>query len=114
MPLTLVTGPANAEKARIVLGRLRAAVDREPILVVPTIPDLDRYRRELADDGVVFGARVETFSGLLRELCRRVGATGRPLGALARERIAVAAAEGLSSPALRASAATPGFAPAAC
>jgi RecB family exonuclease len=114
MPLTLVTGPANAEKARIVLDRLRAVVAREPILVVPTVPDLDRYRRELADDGLVFGARVETFAGLLRELCRRVGATGRPLGPLARERIAVAAAEGLTSPGMRASAATPGFAPAAC
>jgi ATP-dependent helicase/DNAse subunit B len=114
MPLTLVTGPANAEKARVVLDRVRAAIDREPILVVPTVPDLERYRRELADDGLVFGARVETFAGLLRELARRVGATGSPLGALARERVAVAAAEGLASPALRASAATPGFAAAAC
>ena len=58
MPLTLVTGPANAEKAGVVLGRLRGLLDREPILVVPTFPDVDRYRRELADDGLVFGARV--------------------------------------------------------
>ncbi|HEV2813954.1 MAG TPA: hypothetical protein VGW10_11945, partial [Solirubrobacteraceae bacterium] len=114
MPLTLVTGPANAEKARIVLDRVRGALDREPILVVPTVADTDRYRRELADAGLVFGARVETFAGLLRELARRVGATGAPLGRLARERVAVAAAEGLASAGMRASAATAGFAPAAC
>ena len=35
MPLTLVTGPANAAKAGEVLGGLRARVDEEPILVVP-------------------------------------------------------------------------------
>ena len=114
MPLTLVTGPANAEKARIVLDRLRAVLDREPILVVPTTADVQEYRRELADGGIVFGARVERFDGLLREVCRRVGASGSPLGPLARERVAVAAAEGLESPAMRESAATPGFAPAAC
>ena len=114
MPLTLVTGPANAEKARVVLDRVRASLEREPILVVPTVPDLERYRRELADAGLVFGARVETFAGLLRELARRVGAGGSPLGPLARERIALAAAEGLTSAGLRASATTPGFAPAAC
>ncbi|HEX2086762.1 MAG TPA: PD-(D/E)XK nuclease family protein [Solirubrobacteraceae bacterium] len=114
MPLTLVTGPANAEKARVVLDRLRAALDRDPILVVPTVPDMERYRRELADDGLVFGARVETFDGLLREVAHRVGPFRAPLGRLARERVAVAAAEAVDSPALRASAATPGFAPAAC
>src|SRR3954466_3689307 len=38
VPLTLVTGPANAEKARVVLDGYRAALARgqEPILVVPT------------------------------------------------------------------------------
>jgi len=36
MPLTLITGPANAAKAGAVLERLRAALPREPALVVPT------------------------------------------------------------------------------
>ena len=49
MPLTLITGPANAEKAGFVLGAYRAALDEEPILVVPTFADVDHYRRELAD-----------------------------------------------------------------
>ncbi len=58
MPLTLVTGPANAEKARVVLDGYRAALRRgqAPILVVPTLADVDRYRTELAAGGVVFAA----------------------------------------------------------
>jgi hypothetical protein len=60
VPLTLVTGPANAEKARVVLDGYRAALRRgqEPILVVPTFADVERYRAELAAGGVVFGGRV--------------------------------------------------------
>ena len=38
MPLTLITGPANAAKAGAVLERFRAALPREPVLVVPTPP----------------------------------------------------------------------------
>src|SRR5919107_6118050 len=58
MPLTLVTGPANAEKAGHVLAAYRAALDREPLLVVPTAADVDRYRRELAAAGPPFGVQV--------------------------------------------------------
>ncbi len=36
VPLKLVTGPANAAKAGEVLGGLRARLDDDPILVVPT------------------------------------------------------------------------------
>src|SRR5688572_17565025 len=114
MPLTLVTGPANAEKAGVVLDRLRAALDREPILVVPTGPDRARYQRELADDGLVFGVRVETFRRLLGEVATRAGVSGRPLGRVARERVAASAAARAKLTLLGASAATPGFAEAAC
>ena len=114
MPLHLVTGPANAEKARIILGRLRLALDREPILVVPTFPDVERYRQELAEDGVVFGARVEQFSHLMREVAQRVGVTGAPLRRLARERVAGASAGVLRHAGLREAAGTAGFARAAC
>ena len=48
MPLTLITGPANAAKAGAVLERLRAALAREPVLVVPTSADERHYARELA------------------------------------------------------------------
>src|SRR3954447_20970390 len=86
MPLTLVTGPANAEKAGHVLAAYRAALDREPLLVVPTSADVERYRRELAAAGAVFGVQVMRFGWLEREIARRSGVRGRPLGTLARER----------------------------
>ena len=72
MSLTLVTGPANAEKAGFVLGRVRAAAaaGRDPILVVPTAADVDTFRRELAGDGVALGVSVERFKGLLRQIGR--------------------------------------------
>jgi ATP-dependent helicase/DNAse subunit B len=114
MPLTLVTGPANAEKAGVVLARLRALVDRDPILVVPTLPDVERYRRELADSGIVFGARTETFARLLAEIARRAGIPGPPLGEVARERLVVAAAADARLELLAPAARTPGFPRAAC
>src|ERR687889_1176341 len=73
MPLTLVTGPANAEKAGHILAAYRAALDREPLLVVPTGADVERYRRELASDGAVFGVQVIRFGWLEREIARRSG-----------------------------------------
>jgi ATP-dependent helicase/DNAse subunit B len=109
VPLTLVTGPANAEKAGHVLAAYRAALEDEPLLVVPTFADADHYRRELAGAGAVFGVRVVTFSGLMGEIARRAGVAGRPLGRLARERVAAAAIGGTRLQALSASAATPGF-----
>ncbi len=111
MPLTLVTGPANAEKARVVLDGYRAALKRgeQPILVVPTLPDVERYRGELAAGGVVFGAQVVRFAWLVAECARRGGVRGRPLGTLARERVAAAAIAAAPLRALARSAATRGF-----
>jgi ATP-dependent helicase/DNAse subunit B len=109
VPLTLVTGPANAEKAGFVLGAYRAALADDPILVVPTFADVDHYRRELAGAGVVFGVRVVAFSGLMREIARRAGVGGKPLSRLARERVAGVAIARVGLEALAASAATPGF-----
>ncbi|HEY2632035.1 MAG TPA: PD-(D/E)XK nuclease family protein [Solirubrobacteraceae bacterium] len=89
MPIALVTGPANAGKANAVLETLRAHVARgeEPLLVVPTHADQARYRRELAEGGLVFGARVERFEGLLSEVVSRAGLSETPLGGHARERL---------------------------
>jgi len=112
VPLTLVTGPANAEKAGVVLARYREELARgaEPILVVPRHPDMEHYRRELADTGAVFGVRVERFRGLIREIARRAGLPGSPVGALARERVALAAIEATRLQRLAPAASTPGFA----
>ena len=53
MPLTLVTGPANAAKAGEVLGGLRARLEQDAVLVVPAFQDVgerpgavDAVRRE--------------------------------------------------------------------
>ena len=92
--LTLVTGPANAEKAGVVLGAYRAAIDREPLLVVPTAADVDHYRRELAAGGVVHGGQVVGFRRLIREIALRAGVTGSPLGAAQRDRVIAAAVGG--------------------
>lgn len=110
VPLKLITGPANSAKAAEVLGGVRTALERAPLLVVPTAADVDRYRRELAEDGIVFGARVLRFAELVEEAARRVGETGRPLGATARARLVAAVAARARLDALAGSRATPGFA----
>jgi PD-(D/E)XK nuclease superfamily len=112
MSLTLITGPANAAKAGAVLERLRAALAREPLLVVPTAADAAHYRRELAGAGIVFGADVLTFSALVRDLGRMTGVTGRALGPVARERVVRAVVAEGPLAALAASARAPGFGPA--
>jgi ATP-dependent helicase/nuclease subunit B len=100
VPLTLVTGPANAGKARVVMDALRAhhARGERPLLVVPTRADVDRYRDELDCGGLIEGVRVERFGGLLAEVCRRAAARGsdateQPLSRLALERVLAAAWE---------------------
>ena len=83
MPLTLITGPANAAKAGAVLERLRAALSRDPVLVVPTSADAAHYARELAGAGLVFGADVTTFPRLMRDIARsrrRARASAGPAG----------------------------------
>ncbi len=113
MPLTLITGPANSAKARAVLDGVRAALSRDPLLVVPTAGDVDRYRRELAEDGLVMGPQVMTFDALLDVVAQRAGQVRRPLGEVARERVMAAVVERAELAVLGDSAATPGFARAA-
>ena len=92
MPITLITGPANAGKAREVLGTMRGhlAHGEQPLLVVPTRADVEHYRRELAREGVVLGARVERFEGLIDEVVLRAGASRPVIGSVARERVLAA------------------------
>ena len=113
MSLTLITGPANAAKAGAVFERLRAALPRDPLLVVPTSADREHYQRELAASGIVFGAEVLTFNRLVREIAAAAKLSVRPLGPVARERVVRAAIAGVPLRVLARSAATPGFAAAA-
>jgi ATP-dependent helicase/nuclease subunit B len=98
MPIALITGPANAGKAQLVMEAVRRhlAHGEEPLLVVPTRADTEHYRRELAGDGAAIGARVERFEGLLGEAVRRAGIAAPLLGALARDRVIAAIAGGAS------------------
>ncbi|MCX6370946.1 MAG: exodeoxyribonuclease V subunit gamma [Solirubrobacterales bacterium] len=83
MPLKLVTGPANAEKAALILDAVRdsVAAGHSPILVVPTAADVDAYRRELAG-GSGLGLQVERFQGLQRRIAERSGISARPASQL--------------------------------
>src|SRR4051812_7179971 len=112
MPLTLITGPANAAKAGVVLERFRAALPREPVLVVPTPADAEHYQRELAAQGIVVGAEVVTFARLVRGLAAATGVRGRVLGPVARLRVVRTAVAAVPLRVLARSAAAPGFAPA--
>jgi ATP-dependent helicase/DNAse subunit B len=94
MPIALITGPANAGKAQLLMEAVRRHVahGEEPLLVVPTRVDADYYRRELAGEGTAMGVQVERFEGLIGEAVRRAGVGEPVLGGLARERLLAAVA----------------------
>jgi ATP-dependent helicase/DNAse subunit B len=89
MPITLITGPANAGKAELVMDAVRRHIAhaQEPLLIVPTRADVEHYLRELAGRQVAMGVRVEPFAGLIGEAIRRAAIEEPVLGSLARERV---------------------------
>jgi ATP-dependent helicase/DNAse subunit B len=95
MPISLITGPANAGKAELILDAARghAARERDPLLIVPTRADAGHYLRELAGEAVAMGLRVERFAGLSSEIVRRAGVGDAVLGGLAHERLLRSLAE---------------------
>ncbi len=109
MPLKLVTGPANAAKAGEVLGGLRARLDEDPVLVVPTFADVEHAQRELAERGAIFGARVMRFEWLFGEIAARVGFAGRRASDFQRELIVEEAVRRARLDVLAESASQPGF-----
>ncbi len=67
MALDLIVGPPNSNRAGAVLDRLRGALDRDPVLVVPTGDDIVRFERELCAEGVPqVGATIRTFASAVR------------------------------------------------
>jgi ATP-dependent helicase/DNAse subunit B len=109
VPLTLVTGPANAAKAGEVLGGLRARLSSDPILLVPTFGDVEHAQRELAERGAVFGAHVLRFGWLFQEIARRAGYGERVASDVQRELIVEEAVRRANLSVLAESAAQPGF-----
>lgn len=112
MPLTLIHGPPNSGRAGKVRRALLAALDRDPVLVVPTFDDVHAFERELSANGAVLGADVMTFRALFRAVATAGGAPPRAVLTPAQRLGAVAAAAAERQPQLgplRSSALRPGF-----
>src|SRR4051812_39954309 len=75
VPLSLLAGPANAGKVALLLERYLAALDADPILIVPNRPDVDRAERELLSRaGALVGGSIGTFDDLFERIARGNGA----------------------------------------
>jgi ATP-dependent helicase/DNAse subunit B len=74
MPLALLTGPANAGKVALLLERYLEQLEREPVLIVPNRPDVERVERELLQRaGALFGGEIGTFDDLFARIARGAG-----------------------------------------
>ena len=112
MSLSLLTGPPNAGKTGRILDGFGQALDREPVLVVPTASDVERFEEELlVRQPVAIGGRIVTFGGLFELVGTAVGASSPPpLGAAQREALAAAVARSVPLGALAGAARRNGFA----
>jgi ATP-dependent helicase/DNAse subunit B len=112
--LNLIVGPANSGRAEAVLSRFRAALDRDPVLVVPTADDVAGFERQLSAGGIAtLGGSIATFRGLTMQVTRAVAPAVPPELSVAQRQALIRAAIARVAPRLlRRSAARPGFAPA--
>jgi ATP-dependent helicase/DNAse subunit B len=74
MPLKLIHGPPNSGRAGRIQSLFREALDRNPVLVLPTLDDVFRFERSLCEAGAALGGSVMTFGDLFREVARTSGA----------------------------------------
>ncbi len=79
MPLKLILGPPNSGRAGVVRRRYLDALERDPVLVVPTVDDVFAFERELCGEGAALGGTVLTFGALFGQIAT---AAGRPPGAV--------------------------------
>jgi ATP-dependent helicase/DNAse subunit B len=112
--LELIVGPPNSGRAEAVLERFRAALDRDPVLVVPTADDVAGFERQLCDVGAAtLGGSIATFEGLTGQVVRALAPAAAPeLTVSQRQALIRAAIDRVGPRRLRRSAARPGFAPA--
>ena len=113
MPLKLIHGPPNSGRAGLVRERFTAALQRDPMLVVPNVDDVYAFERELAGGGrgALLGGKVATFDALFGEVAAAYGLSAPPaLTATQRLRLVRAAIAATPVQLLRRSAARPGFA----
>jgi RecB family exonuclease len=113
VPLKLIHGPPNSGRAGLVRRRFAAALDRDPILVVPNVDDVFAFERELCREGAALGGAAMTFGALFRTVATAGGVPpGAELSPPQRLRAIAVAVEhrrGRLGP-LRRSASRPGFA----
>ena len=101
MPLALLTGPANAGKVALLLERYLEQLEREPFLIVPNRPDVERVERDLLRrTGALLGGEIGTFDDLFTRIAggdeeRRPVATDAQRVLLARRVVAAAPLNGL-------------------
>lgn len=112
MPLNLIYGPPNSGRAGLVRRAFTDALDRDPVLVVPTLDDVYAFERELCQDGALVGGAVMTFRGLFQTVLTAAGSPPRPeltpVQRLRATSVAVAARRYNLGP-LHSSTARPGF-----
>jgi RecB family exonuclease len=112
VPLKLIHGPPNSGRAGLVRRRFAAALDRDPILVVPNVDDVFAFERELCQEGAALGGAAMTFGALFRTVATAgglpPGAELSPAQRLRTIAVAVEARLARLGP-LRRSAARPGF-----
>jgi ATP-dependent helicase/nuclease subunit B len=77
--LTLLSGPANAGKVALLLERYVAALDRDPVLIVPHGSDVERIERELLQKcGALLSGEIGTFDDVFERIACAGGST-RPV-----------------------------------
>jgi RecB family exonuclease len=113
MPLNLIHGPPNSGRAGLIRRRFAAALEQDPILVVPTVDDVFSFERELCTGGAALGGATLTFGALFRVVATAggvpPGAVLSPAQRLRAVAVAIDTRRGRLGP-LRRSASRPGFA----
>jgi ATP-dependent helicase/DNAse subunit B len=111
MAVKLIVGPPNSGRTGATLDGFRAAAARDPVLVVPTVDDVERFEAELTRGGdVVIGAMVGTFDQLFGLVARATDAPAGPaVSRTQRLRLAREAASRAKLSILAASSRRPGF-----
>jgi ATP-dependent helicase/DNAse subunit B len=81
--LALIAGPANAGKVELLLDRYLDALDREPVLIVPTGSDVERVERQLlASRACLLSGTIGTFDDVFARIAggpRLIGDAQRAL-----------------------------------
>jgi ATP-dependent helicase/DNAse subunit B len=111
MALNLIAGPPNSGRTGAILDAFRSVAAHDPVLVVPTVDDVERFEGELTAGGdALIGASVGTFDRLFALVRRAVDApAGTPLTRTQRRRVAREAVARTNLKLLAASASRPGF-----